>query len=78
MIKVPIEIRRAITSCAKHYAKATQKGNIVREWLFENNGYHDGNIDQLIDCCESGSNEPDAFIGYLESQATFDGNDNIY
>jgi hypothetical protein len=66
MASIPQEIKKAIRQGAKHYEKAREQNQIVRDWL-ESIGQedHDGILDQIIDGMEN-ANRPDEAIKYIE------------
>ncbi len=77
-MKVPDNIKIAIFHSAIHAKLAISNSNRVRDWLWENNLANDANIDVFIDSCESGTNEPEEFMKWLERTDVIAGNDSSY
>lgn len=77
-MKVPDSIKIAIFQAAIHAKLAISNSNRVRDWLYENNLANDANIDVFIDSCESGTNEPEAFMAWLAGPHVEEGNDSSY
>jgi hypothetical protein len=75
-MKIPKMIKEKIYKCSEYHNKATVLDNEIREWMYKNNLYNDGNIDTFIDCVTQTYNS-DKFVLQIENEP-FLGNDECY
>ena len=67
MRKIPEDIRKAITYCAKHAKKSYYYGSKIEEWLDELGLSEDDTVrDMLQDSVTRAGNDPKEFIKFIK------------